>query len=89
MSKIVFFSDLHYAPELPINNGSRIERKLMWYAEPMLEQITTRINNEDLKANYNPKIDKYTNENLFTCLDIYLNTFGLLNSNVELLRKVF
>ena len=46
MSKIVFFSDLHYAPELPINNGSRIERKLMWYAEPMLEQITNKINNE-------------------------------------------
>ena len=45
-SKIVFFSDLHYAPELPINNGSRIERKLIWYAEPMLEQITNRINNE-------------------------------------------
>ena len=45
-SKIVFFSDLHYAPELPINNGSKIERKLIWYAEQMLEQITTRINNE-------------------------------------------
>ena len=45
-SKIVFFSDLHYAPELPINNGSRIERKLIWYAEPMLEQITNRIKNE-------------------------------------------
>ena len=46
MSKIVFFSDLHYAPELPINNGSRIERKLMWYAEPMLDQITNKINND-------------------------------------------
>ena len=54
-----------------------------------LVKIDEVINNEDLKANYNPKIDKYTNENLFTCLDIYLNTFGLLNSNVELLRKVF
>ena len=54
-----------------------------------LVKIDEVINNEDLKTNYNPKIDKYTNENLFTCLDIYLNTFGLLNSNVELLRKVF
>ena len=45
-SKIVFFSDLHYAPELPVNNGSRIERKLMWYAKPMLEQMTNIINNE-------------------------------------------
>ena len=45
MSKIIFFSDLHYAPELPINNESRIERKLMWYAEPMLDKITNKINN--------------------------------------------
>ena len=29
MSRIVIFSDLHYAPEKPINNGSKIERKLM------------------------------------------------------------
>jgi hypothetical protein len=53
-----------------------------------LVKIDEIINNEDLKLNYNPKLDKYTNENLFTCLDIYLNTFGLLNSNIELLRKV-
>ena len=46
MSKIVLFSDLHYAPELPVNNGSRIERKLMQYAKPMLEKITNKINNE-------------------------------------------
>ena len=36
--KIVLFSDLHYAPELPVNNGSRIDRKLMWFALPMLEK---------------------------------------------------
>lgn len=28
MKKMVIFSDLHYAPEKPINNGSIIERKL-------------------------------------------------------------
>lgn len=44
--KIVVFSDLHYAPEKPVNNGSRIERKLIEYAEPMLESITDKINNE-------------------------------------------
>ena len=27
--KIVIFSDLHYAPEKPIKNGSIIERKLI------------------------------------------------------------
>lgn len=44
-TKIVIFFDLHYAPELPTNNGSRIERKLVWLAKPMLEQITNMINN--------------------------------------------
>ena len=43
--RIVIFSDLHYAPEKPINNGSRIERKLMQYAEPLLDKITDEINN--------------------------------------------
>ena len=44
MGKIVFFSDLHYAPEKPVNNGSKIERKLMEYAEPLLEKLTNEIN---------------------------------------------
>ena len=39
-TKIVFFSDLHYAPERPINNGSIIERKLTEYAEPLLKKLT-------------------------------------------------
>lgn len=46
MKKIVIFSDLHYAPERPINNGSKIERKLIEYAEPLLDKITDKINNE-------------------------------------------
>ena len=46
MNRIVIFSDLHYAPELPVNNGSRIERKLIQYALPMLEKITDKINND-------------------------------------------
>lgn len=45
MVKIVMFSDLHYAPEKPINNGSRIERKLMEYSEPILDKLTYQINN--------------------------------------------
>ena len=45
MVKIVMFSDLHYAPEKPINNGSRIERKLMEYSEPLLDKLTYEINN--------------------------------------------
>lgn len=44
--KIIIFSDLHYAPEKPINNGSIIDRKLMEYSEPLLEVLTDNINNE-------------------------------------------
>ena len=29
--KLVIFSDLHYAPELPINNGSNIDRRSRKY----------------------------------------------------------
>ena len=42
--KIVVFSDLHYAPELPVNNGSKIDRKLIPFAEAILEKITEEIN---------------------------------------------
>lgn len=45
-TKIVFFSDLHYAPEKPINNGSIIERKLMEYAQPLLQKLIYKINSE-------------------------------------------
>ena len=44
--KLVIFSDIHYAPERPINNGSIIDRKLMEYAVPLLEQLTDKINND-------------------------------------------
>lgn len=50
MSRIVIFSDLHYAPEKPVNNGSIIYRKLMEYAEPLLQKLIHKINNE-LKPN--------------------------------------
>lgn len=44
--RLVIFSDIHYAPEKPINNGSIIDRKLMEYAVPLLEQLTDKINND-------------------------------------------
>ncbi|MCI8655521.1 MAG: hypothetical protein HFJ48_06635, partial [Clostridia bacterium] len=44
--KLVIFSDIHYAPEKPINNGSIIDRKLMEYAVPLLEQLIDKINND-------------------------------------------
>ncbi len=44
--KIVIFSDAHYAPERPINNGSNIERKLTQYSIPLLHKLIDKINNE-------------------------------------------
>lgn len=44
-SRIVIFSDMHYAPEKKVNNGSKIEKKLTKYAETLLEKITDEINN--------------------------------------------
>lgn len=60
--RIVIFSDLHYAPEKPVNNGSRIERKLMQYAEPMLDKITEEINNNikpDLALNLGDLVEDF------------------------------
>ena len=37
--KILMLSDLHYAPELPVNNGSKIDRKLIQYSQPILEKL--------------------------------------------------
>ena len=62
MSKIVIFSDLHYAPEKPVNNGSIIERKLVEYAEPLLDKITNEINNNirpDLALNLGDLIEDF------------------------------
>lgn len=42
--KMIVFSDLHYAPEKPVNNGSRIDRKLTDCALPVLKKLTNVIN---------------------------------------------
>lgn len=44
--KLVIFSDIHYAPERPVNNGSIIDRKLTEYAVPILEPLIDKINND-------------------------------------------
>ena len=62
--KIVIFSDLHYATEKPVNNVSKIERKLMQYAEPLLEKITDEINNNikpDLVLNLGDLVEDFMN----------------------------
>ena len=61
-SRIVIFSDLHYAPEKPINNGSKIERKLIQYAEPLINRITDEINNNirpDLALNLGDLVEDF------------------------------
>lgn len=44
--KLVIFSDIHYAPERPVNNGSIIDRKLTECALPIIEKLIDKINNE-------------------------------------------
>lgn len=44
--KLVIFSDIHYAPERPVNNGSIIDRKLTECAIPVLEKLIDEINNK-------------------------------------------
>ncbi len=61
-TKILIFSDLHYAPEKPINNGSKIERKLVQYAEPLLDKLIYEINNNikpDLVLNLGDSIEDF------------------------------
>ena len=37
--RLIIFSVLHYAPELPVNNGSNIERKLIQYSIPLINKL--------------------------------------------------
>lgn len=46
--KLLIFSDLHYAPTRPINNGSRIDRKLTDLAVPLLDKLIEK-SNTDIK----------------------------------------
>ncbi len=43
--KLVIFSDIHYAPEPPVNNGSIIERKLTEQSIPVVKKLIDEINN--------------------------------------------
>ena len=42
--RLIMFSDLHYAQELPVNNGSNIDRKLIQYSIPLINQLIQNIN---------------------------------------------
>lgn len=60
--KLVIFSDIHYAPEKPINNGSIIDHKLMQYAIPLLEQLIDKINSEikpDIAVNLGDLVEDF------------------------------
>lgn len=46
--KVLIFSDLHYAPTRPVNNGSRIDRKLTDLAMPLLDKLIVK-SNTDIK----------------------------------------
>lgn len=62
--KVVIFSDVHYAPERPENNGSNIERKLTQYSIPLLEKLIKIINNDikpDIAINLGDLIEDFNN----------------------------
>lgn len=63
--KIVLFSDLHYAPEIPVNNGSEIGRKLIKQSLPIFEKLLYKINNEikpDIVFNLGDLIEDYNDK---------------------------
>ena len=51
-------------------------------------KISEVINSEDLTQSFNPNIGTYDKDS-FTSLDMYLNIFTLLDSNVEVLNRVY
>ena len=46
------------------------------------------ISQQDLKKTIDVKRGKFVEEKSFTALSLYLNTFGLLESNTEVMKKV-
>lgn len=60
--KLVVFSDIHYAPEPPINNGSIIDRKLTQYSIPILKKLIDTINHSikpDVAVNLGDLIEDF------------------------------
>jgi len=60
--KLIIFSDIHYAPKPPVNNGSKIDRKLMQYSIPIIEQLIDKINNSihpDVAVNLGDLIEDF------------------------------
>lgn len=65
--KLVVFSDIHYAPEPPINNGSIIDRKLIQYSVPLINKITHEINNNikpDIVINLGDLVEDFFNHDM-------------------------
>lgn len=52
-------------------------------------EVDKILNNSDLKLSFDKNRENLVQEDLFTSLDYYLNTFVLLNSNIEVLRKLY
>lgn len=77
--KIVIFSDLHYAPEKPINNAPNMERKLTQYAKPLLEKLIDTVNHKifpDLIINLGDLIQDYNDKDKdIILLDYIWNEF--------------
>ena len=65
--RLIIFSDLHYAPELPVNNGSNIERKLIQYSIPLINKLIQNINyslKPDIVVNLGDLIEDFNNHDI-------------------------
>ncbi len=65
--KLIVFSDIHYAPEPPVNNGSKIDRKLTHLSLPLTRKLITEINNTvkpDIVINLGDLIEDFLNHDI-------------------------
>lgn len=65
--KLVVFSDIHYAPEPPINNGSIIHRKLTEYSIPIIKKLIDKINSTikpDVVINLGDLIENFNDHDI-------------------------
>ena len=65
--RMVIFSDLHYAPKIPISNGSEIGRKLIEKSLPVFEKLLYKINNElkpDIVFNLGDLIEDFNDKEI-------------------------
>lgn len=84
--KLVIFSDIHYAPEPPINNGLTIDRKLTQYSIPIVKKLINKINNSikpDIVVNLGDLIEDFNDH------DEDINNFNFIWNILKSIESPF